>query len=234
EPRVVGDVEHHLVGPVEFGLVEALLAVRPAREAFCPELLELVDHLVDVLDQHAEVMNAAEVEPRALVPAEPQDRHVERAVAQKNTVGLARLARLEPAHLLELERLLVELGGGERILRRDRDVPKLCHAVLLQSSLNPYTVRAASRDTYPLRTSSRTLSRPRFRGSPNPPPPPVSMRTRSPGLSCTASLSAWRVVPSAAWIVTLPGGASCPPCMPQAGHLVRSNRVDMRAGASIR
>src|SRR5207342_1887069 len=42
EPGVIGDVEHHLVGAVELGLVETLLAFRTAREALGAELFELL------------------------------------------------------------------------------------------------------------------------------------------------------------------------------------------------
>src|SRR5690348_11046451 len=57
EPGMIRDVEHHLVGSVELGLVETLLSLGPAREAFGAERLELFDHVVDVLDQHAEMMD---------------------------------------------------------------------------------------------------------------------------------------------------------------------------------
>src|SRR5262249_26357721 len=80
EPGVAGDVEHDLVGSVEFRLVEPLLAFGTPREAGRAELLEVLYRAVDVLDQHAEVMDAAEVEAVALVPAEMQDREADRSV----------------------------------------------------------------------------------------------------------------------------------------------------------
>src|SRR5262249_25519880 len=116
------------------GLVETLVALRPPREARGAELLELVGGALDVLNQHAEMVNAAEVEPEPLVPAEVQHGHVERAVAQEYAVGLALPGRLDPADLGEVERLLVEFRGRERIFRGDGDVTKLRHTSLAPGS----------------------------------------------------------------------------------------------------
>jgi hypothetical protein len=74
---MISDVEHHAVGPVEFSLVECLHIGRPAREAIGAELLKLLGVRVDVVHQHAEMMDAAEVEARPLIPAEPQDRETD-------------------------------------------------------------------------------------------------------------------------------------------------------------
>src|SRR5437660_1483174 len=73
-PGMIGDVEGHLVGSVKLGLVEALVTFRPPREALGAELLKLVSGALDVLDQHAEMMDAAEIEPEPLVQAEVQHR----------------------------------------------------------------------------------------------------------------------------------------------------------------
>src|SRR5258705_13738339 len=85
-PGMIGDVEQYFVRPVEFGLVETLLALGPAREACGAERLELVGGAVHVIDQHAEMVDAAEIEAVALVPAETPERHVEGAVAQEHAI----------------------------------------------------------------------------------------------------------------------------------------------------
>src|ERR1700704_63540 len=69
-PGMIGDVEQHFVRPVEFGLVKALLALGPAREACGAERFELVGGAVHVIDQPAEMVDAAEIEAVALAPAE--------------------------------------------------------------------------------------------------------------------------------------------------------------------
>ena len=71
-PGMIGDVEDHLVRAVELGFIEALVPFRPLGETFGAEFFDLAGHLVDILNQHAEMVNAAEVEPRTLVPAEMQ------------------------------------------------------------------------------------------------------------------------------------------------------------------
>src|SRR5258707_12644 len=83
------------------------------------ERFELVGGAVPVVDQPAEMMDAAEIEAVALVPAEAQDRHVEGAVAQEHAVGLAFASGLGAGDLHEVERLLVEFGGCVGILRRN-------------------------------------------------------------------------------------------------------------------
>ena len=125
-PGMIGDVEDHLVRTVELGLVEPLVPLRPLGETCGAELLDLAGHLVDILDQHAEMVDAAEVEPRTLVPAEMQHRQTQGAVAEEHAVGFFRIvALLDPADLGEIERLLVELRCGKRIFRGERDVTKL-------------------------------------------------------------------------------------------------------------
>ena len=71
---MIGDVEDHLVRAVELGFIEALVPLRPLGETLGAEFLNLAGHRVDVLDQHAEMVDAAEVESRTLVPAEMQHR----------------------------------------------------------------------------------------------------------------------------------------------------------------
>src|SRR5262249_13161171 len=86
---MVGDVEHDPVRSVKLGFVEGLHVRRPPRETLGAELFELVGLSIDVIDQHAEMMDTAEVEARSLIPAEPQDRETDGAVAEEDTIGRA-------------------------------------------------------------------------------------------------------------------------------------------------
>src|SRR5579884_2845290 len=130
-PAVFRDVEQYVLRPVELLLeiarlvaVLALVDVMLGAEAF-----EFPGELLDVLDQHPEVMDAAEIHALAeLVGLELQDRHVEGAVGQKDAVGEM---PVRPADLLEIERLLVELGHRLRVFGGDRDVTELGHDGLL-------------------------------------------------------------------------------------------------------
>src|SRR5205823_9569079 len=89
-PAMLGDVEQHAFRPEEFlleiaGLVPVLALVDVVLGA---EALELFRERVDILDQHAEMVDAAEIHALAeLVGLEFEDRHVERAVAQEHAVG---------------------------------------------------------------------------------------------------------------------------------------------------
>src|SRR5260221_4344264 len=89
-PAVLGDVEQDVLGPVELlleiaGLVALLALVDVMLGA---EALELLREFLYVLDQHAEMMDAAELHALAeLVALELQDRHVQRAVAEEHAVG---------------------------------------------------------------------------------------------------------------------------------------------------
>jgi hypothetical protein len=67
---MIGDIEDHLVGAVELGLVESFVALRALGEAFGAEILDLFGGSIDILDQDAEMMDAAEIESRSLVPSE--------------------------------------------------------------------------------------------------------------------------------------------------------------------
>src|SRR5215470_18574671 len=128
---MIGDIEHHTVGPVKLGLVERRHARRPPRKTAGAELLELVGKGVNVLDEDAEVMDAAEVEAWPLIPAEPKDRQIDGAIAQEDSIGRALTLRLGAAHFHEIERLLVELGSGVWVFRRNGDVTKLRHCCCL-------------------------------------------------------------------------------------------------------
>ena len=76
-----------LSGPQNFGFIEALLPLRPLGETFGAELLDLAGDLLDILNQHAEMVDTAEVEPRPLVPAEMQNRQAQGPVAEEHIVG---------------------------------------------------------------------------------------------------------------------------------------------------
>src|SRR5437899_772511 len=83
-PGVLGDIEEHALGAVEFlfeiaGVRLLLAAVDVIIRA---ERLELLREFGDILDQHAEMMDPAIVEALAeLVGLEFEDRYVEGAVA---------------------------------------------------------------------------------------------------------------------------------------------------------
>src|SRR5438105_276193 len=122
---MLGDVEQDAFRPEEFlleiaGLMSVLALIDVVAGA---EALELLREFVDILDQHAEMMDAAEIHTLAeLVGLEFEDRHVQRTVGQENTVGEV---AVRPPDLLEIKGLLVELGHRLRILGGDRDVAKL-------------------------------------------------------------------------------------------------------------
>ena len=75
------------------------------------------------------MMDAAVVETFAeLIGLEFEDRHIERAVAQKHAV---RQHPVRPPDLLEVECLFVEIGHFFRVFRGNRDVTQLGHPNLL-------------------------------------------------------------------------------------------------------
>src|SRR5437762_9243108 len=99
-PAMLGDIEQDAFRPKEFlleiaGLVPVLALIDVVAGA---EALELLREFVDILDQHAEMMDAAEIHALAeLVGLEFEDRHVERAVAEEHAVGEV---AVRPADLL--------------------------------------------------------------------------------------------------------------------------------------
>src|SRR5690242_627668 len=150
---MLGDVEQHAFRAKEFlleiaGLVSILALVDVVRGA---EALELLRELVDILDQHAEMMDAAELHALAeLVGLEFEDRHVERAVAQKHAVGEI---AVRPADFLEIERLLVEFGHRLRVLGGDRDMAQLRHVALRQLALSLSVARPPGETEAPVAAS---------------------------------------------------------------------------------
>ena len=146
---MLGDVEQDVFGAVEFlfeipGLVALLALVDVVLGA---EAFELLREFLDILDQHAEMMDAAEIHPLAeLVALELEDRHVERAVGQEHAVGEH---AVRAADLDKVEGLFVERGHRLRVLGGDRDVAQLGHVPLLpcrieQSSTTPGLFRSAA------------------------------------------------------------------------------------------
>jgi len=97
-------------GPVKLSLVEGLHVGRPAREALGAKLFQLLNGGVDVLHQHTEMMDAAEVEARPLIPAEAQDRETDGAVAEEHAIGRALAPRLRQVHFHKIEHLLACSG----------------------------------------------------------------------------------------------------------------------------
>src|ERR1700687_3862857 len=89
-PAMLGDVEQDALGPVELLLeIAGLIAAMPLVDVVLgAEAIEPLGELVDILDQDAEMMDAAEIHALAeLVGLEFEDRHVQRAVAEEHAVG---------------------------------------------------------------------------------------------------------------------------------------------------
>ena len=120
---MIGDVEDHFVRAVEFSFIETPVPFRPLGETLGAEFFNLAGHLVDILNQHPEMVNAAEVESRTLVPAKMQHREAQGSVAEEHAVGFFGIvALINPADLGRIERLLVELSRDKRIFRSKCDV----------------------------------------------------------------------------------------------------------------
>src|SRR5271155_3493403 len=93
------------------------------------QCLDLLRELLDVVDEDAEMVQAGIVETLAdLVGLEPQDRQINRPVAQVIAIGERPVGL---ADLLEVERLLVELGHRIGVLGGNGDVTQLGHTQLL-------------------------------------------------------------------------------------------------------
>ena len=128
---MLGDVEQHVLGAVEFlleiaGLMAllALVDVMLGAEAF-----ELLREFLDILDQNAEMVNAPVIDALAeLVGLEFEDRHVERAVRQEHAVGEHPVGT---ADLDEIECVLIEIRHRLRVFGGDRDMAQLGHHSLL-------------------------------------------------------------------------------------------------------
>ena len=128
---MLGDVEQNPLRPVEFLLeIPGLMALLALVDVVLgPEALELLREFVDIFDQHAEMVEAAEVHALAeLIALKFEDRHVERAVGQEHAVGEHAVG---PADFDEIEGFLVELGHRLRVLGGDRDVAELRHVSFL-------------------------------------------------------------------------------------------------------
>src|SRR6516164_7967765 len=126
-PAMLGDIEEHVLGAVELlleiaGLLPAVALVDVVLGA---EAFELLRKLLDVLDQHPEMVDAAKIHTLSeLVALEFEDRHVERAVAQEHAIGEN---AIRPAHLHEIEGLLIEFGHRVGIFGGDGDMAQLGH-----------------------------------------------------------------------------------------------------------
>src|SRR6516165_5907421 len=124
---MLGDVEEDAFRAVEFlfeiaGLVPALALVDVVLGA---EAFELLGELFDILDQYAEMVDAAKIHPFAeLVGFEFENRHIERAVAQEHPIGEH---AVRPAHLHKIESLLIEFGHRIWIFGGDGDMAQLGH-----------------------------------------------------------------------------------------------------------
>lgn len=108
---MIRDVENHLVRTVEFGFIKTLVPLRPLGKTFSAELFNFAGDLVDIFNQHTKMVNATEVEPRTLIPAEMKHSKAQGAVAEENAVRLFWIvAFIDPADLTKIKCLFVELG----------------------------------------------------------------------------------------------------------------------------
>src|SRR5271155_2695667 len=130
-PAVFGDVKEDVLGAVELlleipGLMPTLALVDVMLRA---EAFEPLGKLVDILDEHAEMVDAAVVHALAeLIGLEFEDRHVERAVAQEHAIGEH---TIRPADFLEIKGLLVKFGHCFGVFGGDGDMAQLGHGDLL-------------------------------------------------------------------------------------------------------
>src|ERR1700730_772532 len=124
-PGMLGDVEEHTFGAVEFDLETAEPVAVLVHVMLAAQALELLGGFVDVLDQDAEMVQAGVIQALAeLVGLEPQDRQVDRAVAQMMPISERPIVRADD---LEVESLYIEIGHRVRILGGDGNVTKLGH-----------------------------------------------------------------------------------------------------------
>src|SRR6516165_5604962 len=113
-PAVLGDIEQHAFWAVEllFEVASLLSAMALVDVVLGAEAFELLRKLLNVLDQHAEMVDAAKIHALAeLVGLEFENRHVECAVAQEHAVGEH---AVRPPHLYEIEGVLIEFGHRVR------------------------------------------------------------------------------------------------------------------------
>src|SRR5712671_3038642 len=111
---MLGDVEHHAVRAVEFGLVKAgMTRRRRVPEAVAAQRFDMSPRAGEVVDQDAEMMQADIVWAFAelIVVAEIEDRDVQRAVAKIDAVDLTglRIGWTCPPDLFHLEGGFVEI-----------------------------------------------------------------------------------------------------------------------------
>src|SRR5208283_4650056 len=130
-PGMFGDVEEDAFGAVKLYLEAAgARGVRLVHVVLAAEALQLPARLLDILDQHAEMMQPGVVHiPDELVGLEPQDRQIDRAVAQMVAIGERSVVRADD---LEVKRLYIEIGHRVRILGGDGDVAQFGHYSLLR------------------------------------------------------------------------------------------------------
>src|SRR5262245_11627793 len=130
---MLGDVEEDTLGTVEFDLEAADAFALLVHVMLAAQRLDSFCRGLDVLDEDAEMVQPAVVEPLAdLVRLESQDRQIDRAVAQVITIG-ERAVGL--ADFLEIERLFVELRHPVGVFRGNRNVAQLGHAGYSAASL---------------------------------------------------------------------------------------------------
>src|SRR6266849_4802281 len=143
-PAMLGDVEQDALGPIELLFeITGLIAAMPLVDVVLgAEAIEPLRKFVDILDQDAEMMDAAEIHALAeLVGLEFEDRHVERAVGKEHAIGEHAVG---PADLDEIERLFVELGHRFRVLGGDCDVAELGHQGLLAFEMDIFSTTGGS------------------------------------------------------------------------------------------
>src|SRR5437016_10801505 len=122
---MLGDVEKDALGAIKLYLETTDPVAVLVHVMLAAETLEPLCGFVDILDEDAEMVQAGVVETLAeLVGLEPQDRQVDRAVAQVMAIGEGPVIRADD---LEVKRFYIELGHRVGILCSDGNVTKLGH-----------------------------------------------------------------------------------------------------------
>src|SRR5580693_5589527 len=142
---MLGNVEQDAFRPVKLDLERAGAVAGLVHVMLAAQRLGLLRELLDVVDEDAEMVQAGIVETLAdLVGLKPQDRQIDRPIAQMITVGEWPVGL---ADLLEIERLLIELGHRIGVFGGNGDMTQLGHILLLSSfgnALTHPTLRAGS------------------------------------------------------------------------------------------
>src|SRR5437868_10986461 len=114
---MLGDVEEDALGAIKLDLETTDPVAVLVHVMLAAETLEPLCGFVDILDEDAEMVQAGVVETLAeLVGLEPQDRQVDRAVAQVLAIGEGAVVRADDP---EVDRFYLELAHRVGLLYSD-------------------------------------------------------------------------------------------------------------------